>query len=96
MQTSDPQSTAGERLQWADGLGLIFRPDRPDELIAEIRVLADQMLHHPVTVTVASESPAADTVGQVLYHVEPLAKLPLPAAEASVACSSAVESRPPL
>jgi ATP-dependent RNA helicase RhlE len=45
----------------------------------EIRSLADTMLHmhKPVYVKVASESPAADTVKQSLYFVDPLAKAAL-------------------
>ena len=37
----------------------------------EIRSLADMILQKPVEVKIATESPAADTVGQTLYHVEP-------------------------
>ena len=36
----------------------------------EIRSLADMILQKPVEVKIATESPAADTVGQTLYHVE--------------------------
>lgn len=37
----------------------------------EIRSLAEMILQKPVEVKIATESPAADTVGQTLYHVEP-------------------------
>ena len=40
----------------------------------EIRRLADTILHDPVEVHVPSESPAADTVEQGLYHVDRLSK----------------------
>jgi ATP-dependent RNA helicase RhlE len=40
----------------------------------EIRALAETILHKPVQVTVASKSPAADTVKQVLYFVDPQSK----------------------
>ena len=43
----------------------------------EIRTLADTILQKPVFVKVAAESPAADTVGQTLYFVEPGAKVAL-------------------
>jgi hypothetical protein len=43
MQTSDPQSTPAERLHWADGMGLISRPDRPDTLSTQAGVLADEL-----------------------------------------------------
>ena len=43
MSTLDPQATPAERLHWADGLGLVSRPVRPDELVAQIRVLADEL-----------------------------------------------------
>ncbi len=36
----------------------------------EIRAMADQLLTHPVTVTVPAESPAADTVEQSLYFID--------------------------
>ena len=36
----------------------------------EIRTLANTVLHQPIEVRVATESPAADTVQQTLYHVE--------------------------
>ena len=40
----------------------------------EIRALADTILHRPIEVRIASQSPAADTVNQVLYFVETGAK----------------------
>ena len=40
----------------------------------KIRSLADTLLHKPVHVKVPAESPAADTVEQALYFVEPQAK----------------------
>ena len=43
----------------------------------EIQAMADQILTHPVEVRVPSESPAADTVQQVLYHVDQNSKLDL-------------------
>jgi hypothetical protein len=43
MQTADPQSSPAERLHWADGMGLVTRKDRPDELSAQIGVLADEL-----------------------------------------------------
>ena len=43
----------------------------------EIRGLADTLLDRPVEVRIAAESPAADTVNQVLYFVEPDCKIPL-------------------
>jgi ATP-dependent RNA helicase RhlE len=43
----------------------------------EIRTMAGQMLTHPVEVRVPAESPAADTVEQVLYHVDQSSKLDL-------------------
>jgi ATP-dependent RNA helicase RhlE len=41
----------------------------------EIRTLADTLLQSPVEVTIPSDSPAADTVEQFLYHVEPPVKM---------------------
>ncbi|MCY2931498.1 MAG: DEAD/DEAH box helicase [Planctomycetota bacterium] len=43
----------------------------------EIRKLSAGLLRQPVMVKAPSESPAADTVGQVLYYVEPTAKAAL-------------------
>ncbi len=43
----------------------------------EIRALAATLLHDPVHVKVAAESPAADTVRQSLYFVEPQSKTAL-------------------
>lgn len=43
MQTQDPQASEAERLQWAEGAGLIKRPQRPDELLTRISVLADEL-----------------------------------------------------
>jgi len=40
----------------------------------EIRSLANTILHEPVHVKVATESPAADTVRQALYFVDPQSK----------------------
>jgi ATP-dependent RNA helicase RhlE len=40
----------------------------------EIRSLAETILHKPVYVKIAMESPAADTVKQVLYHVDSRSK----------------------
>ena len=43
----------------------------------EIRALANTILHDPVHVKVAAESPAADTVKQALYFVDTESKAPL-------------------
>jgi ATP-dependent RNA helicase RhlE len=43
----------------------------------EIRAMACQILTHPVEIRVPAESPAADTVSQVLYHVDQSSKLDL-------------------
>jgi len=43
----------------------------------EIQAMADQILTRPVEIRVPSESPAADTVQQVLYHVDQNSKLDL-------------------
>jgi ATP-dependent RNA helicase RhlE len=43
----------------------------------EIRSLANTILHDPVQVKVAAESPAADTVRQALYFVDTESKAPL-------------------
>ena len=43
----------------------------------EIRAMAGQMLTDPVEIRVPAESPAADTVQQVLYHVDQSSKLDL-------------------
>ena len=43
----------------------------------EIRALANTILHDPVHVKVAAESPAADTVEQALYFVDTESKAPL-------------------
>lgn len=40
----------------------------------EIRALAEMILNKPVEVKIEAQSPAADTVMQTLYHVEPAAK----------------------
>ena len=46
---------------------LLFSATMPKE----IRSLADKLLHEPVHVTVPAESPAADTVQQCLYFIQP-------------------------
>ena len=43
----------------------------------EIRTLADTILHKPISVKVASETPAADTVEQAVYFVERTEKMAL-------------------
>ncbi len=43
LQTIDSQATPAERLHWADGMGLVSRPLRPDVFSAQIRVLADEL-----------------------------------------------------
>ena len=40
----------------------------------KIRALAETILHKPVKVKIAAESPAADTVNQTLYFVDPQSK----------------------
>ena len=43
MQTQEPQASDAERLHWAEGVGLIKRSERPDELLARMGVLADEL-----------------------------------------------------
>ncbi|MCC7145232.1 MAG: DEAD/DEAH box helicase [Phycisphaeraceae bacterium] len=52
---------------------LLFSATMPKE----IRAMANQVLTHPVQVSVPAESPAADTVAQALYFIEPARKLEL-------------------
>jgi ATP-dependent RNA helicase RhlE len=62
---------------------LKYLPDRRQNLLfsatmpKEIRVLADTILHKPINVKVAAETPAADTVEQAVYFVERPDKMPL-------------------
>ena len=43
MQATDVQATDPERLHWAEGLGLVDRGVRPDDLITQIKVLQDEL-----------------------------------------------------